>query len=387
MGRSVQISVNARVLRWTRETSGATIEEAAKRAKVPAATFARWEDEGATLNLTKARGLASYFKRPLAAFLLPEPPAEPPLPRDFRTLPHAKDRFERGTRLAIRKARRLQSVARELLQSLERNISPLFQGAGLSEDPATVANRERDRLAVSIERQEEWQNEWEAFREWRSAIERQNVLTFQFSIAIDDVRGFSLGDQEPYVIAVSSSDAVRARIFTLFHEYGHLLLHNAGICAPAFEGKNHKPEFEVEQWCNRFAGEFLVPKAALGFLTSSAGHLEGQALADALTEGARKFKVSESVVLFRLWHAGLVSRTVFRSTLEMIEARTRRTKSKGGPVRPARKCLAENGLTFSSLVLEAKNRGAITYGDVSDFLGVQLKHLPEIESTLMARAA
>jgi Zn-dependent peptidase ImmA (M78 family) len=331
--------------------------------------------------------LATYFKRPLAAFLLREPPAEPALPRDFRTLPHAKDRFERGTRLAIRKARRLQSVARDLLQSLERNISPLFQGAALSDDPATVANRERDRLAVSIERQEEWQNEWEAFREWRSVIERQNVLTFQFSIAIDDVRGFSLGDQEPHVIAVSSSDAVRARIFTLFHEYGHLLLHSAGICAPTFEARNHRQEFEVEQWCNRFAGEFLVPKTALGFLPVRGGHLEGQALTNALAEGARKFKVSEAVMLFRLLHSGFVSKTAFRSTLEIIEARTRGAKSKGGPVRPARKCLAENGLTFSSLVLEARNSGAITYADVSDFLGVQLKHLPEIESTLMARAA
>ncbi|HEX2711707.1 MAG TPA: ImmA/IrrE family metallo-endopeptidase, partial [Candidatus Acidoferrales bacterium] len=198
---------------------------------------------------------------------------------------------------------------------------------------------------------------------------------------------FSIGDQEPYVIAVSSSDAVRARIFTLFHEYGHLLLHNAGICAPTFDRRNHKPEFEVEQWCNRFAGEFLVPKAALNFLPQSPGHLEGQVLAEALVEGARKFKVSESVMLFRLWHTGLVSKTTFVSTLEMIEAKARRGKARGGPVRPARKCLAENGVTFSSLVLEARNRGAITYADVSDFLGVQLKHLPEIESTLMARAA
>jgi hypothetical protein len=63
-----------------------------------------------TFGLTQARILAAYFKRPLAAFLLAEPPPEPPLPRDFRTLPHGKDRFERDTRLAIRKARRLQSV-------------------------------------------------------------------------------------------------------------------------------------------------------------------------------------------------------------------------------------------------------------------------------------
>ncbi|HVS75244.1 MAG TPA: XRE family transcriptional regulator [Candidatus Acidoferrales bacterium] len=387
MSRSVQIRVHPLVLKWARESSGATVEDAAKRAKVPSGIFAKWENKGTALSLTQARGLAAYFRRPLAAFLLSEPPPEPPMPRDFRTLPHAKDRFERDTRFAIRKARRLQTVAGELMQSLERDTSPPFEGAKVSDDPAAVASRERDRLGVSLDQQQDWQNEWEAFREWRAAIERQNILTLQLPITVEDVRGFSLGDQKPYVITVSSSDAVRARIFTLFHEYSHLLLHNAGICAPRFEANGQRQEFEVEQWCNRFAGEFLVPRSALELALPGRAQLETQALADALAAGAKTFKVSEAVMLFRLLHVGRVSKTTFRHTLAQLEVGARRAKHKGGPVRPARKCLAENGVLFSSLVLEARNRGAITHADVSDFLSVRLKHLPEIESSLMARAA
>ena len=41
---------------------------------------------------------------------------------------------------------------------------------------------------------------------------------------VDDARGFSLTDGEPYVIVVNSADADRARLFTLFHEYAHILL-------------------------------------------------------------------------------------------------------------------------------------------------------------------
>jgi|DewCreStandDraft_5_1066085.scaffolds.fasta_scaffold00555_49 Zn-dependent peptidase ImmA (M78 family)/DNA-binding XRE family transcriptional regulator len=387
MGRNVKIPVSPQVLKWARETSGATVEDAAKRVKVPALTFARWENQGTTLSLTQARALAAYFKRPLAAFLLPEPPPERPLPRDFRTLPNRQGQLERETRLALRKARRLQTVARELMQSLERETTPPFAGVKPSDDPATVAGRERDRLGVSLDQQQDWQDEWEAFREWRAAIERQNILTLQFPMSVDDVRGFSLGDEEPYVITVSSSDAVRARIFTLFHEYGHLLLHSAGICAPRFEASSQRQELQIEQWCNRFAGEFLVPRLALQSLSLGRVPLEGQSLADALSEGARRFKVSEAVMLFRLLHAGLVSRARFRETLADIQARDHRARRKGGPIRPARKCLAENGVLFSSLVLEARNRGVITYADVSDFLSVRLKHLPEIESSLMARAA
>jgi DNA-binding XRE family transcriptional regulator len=70
MSRSVQIRISPLVLKWARETSGATIEDAAKRAKVSALTFAKWEGQGTALSLTQARALAAYFKRPLAAFLL-----------------------------------------------------------------------------------------------------------------------------------------------------------------------------------------------------------------------------------------------------------------------------------------------------------------------------
>jgi transcriptional regulator with XRE-family HTH domain len=84
VGSAIRLAVNPAVLRWARETSGATIEDAAKRLRVPPSAFSRWEAEKASLTLTQARSLASYFKRPLAAFLLPEPPREPGLPHDFR---------------------------------------------------------------------------------------------------------------------------------------------------------------------------------------------------------------------------------------------------------------------------------------------------------------
>ncbi|MBI4442509.1 MAG: ImmA/IrrE family metallo-endopeptidase [Acidobacteria bacterium] len=357
----------------------------AKRIKVPAATFAKWETQETPLALTHLRELAVYLKRPLAAFLLPKPPEELPLPEDYRTLPGGKGTFERKTWLAIRKARRLQSIASELMRSMERDTKPQFSGARLSDDPGAVAQREREHLGISLEKQQGWKEEREALREWRSAIEHLNILTFQLRIPVKDVRGFSLGDEKPYVVAVSSSDAVQARIFTLFHEYAHLLLNNAGICAPMLETRTQRKEADVEKWCNGFSGSFLVPPQALPQVSKTT-KLKDQALFDVLAETASKFKVSEQVVLRRLLDVGLVSRPTFNSAMDELEARPRKAKQKGGPP-PARKCLAENGDSFSSLVLEARNRGLVTYADVSDFLDVRLKWLPEIESALMARAA
>jgi len=388
MARAVQIRVNPAVLRWARETSGAAIDEAARRLKVPPSTVSRWETEEGSLTLTQARTLATYFKRPLAAFLLPEPPPEPGPPRDFRTLPGSQGQFDRKTRLAIRKALRLRSLAKDLMQGMGRETNPQLGKANVSETPEEAARSERERLGITLDSQREWKNEWEAFREWRAAIERQNVLVFQLPMPVGDARGFSLAEEEPYAIVVSSSDAVRARIFTLFHEYAHLLLHTPGVCLPRIDKIPQKPEAEVERWCNRFAGAFLVPDSGVAALLQiGVSDLKGQALNDAVEDIARQFKVSEPVALWRLSDLGMVSKQPFQAAMQRLLARAKQTRKRGGPVAPAKRCVSENGYLFTSLVMEARGKGLVSYRDVADYLDVRLKHLPEIESSLAAVAA
>ena len=55
-------------------------------------------------------------------------------------------------------------------------------------------------------------------------------------------------------------------------------------------------------------------------------------------------------------------------------------KQRGGRRVPARQCVRQNGIPFTSLVLESARREKITYRDVSDYLSVGLKHLPAVES-------
>jgi Zn-dependent peptidase ImmA (M78 family) len=290
--------------------------------------------------------------------------------------------------LAVRRALRLQSIARNLIQGVGRETSSLVGTAKVSERPEDAAQSARERLGITLEAQREWKNEWEALREWRSAIERQNVLVFQLSVPVGDARGFSLVDEEPYAIVVNSSDAVRARIFTLFHEYAHLLLHTPGVCLPRIDGIPQKRESEIEQWCNHFAGAFLVPHFGLApILQTGVAELKGQALSDAVQGVARQFKVSEAVALWRLRDLDMVSKQPFQAAMQRLTAAAKQMKKRGGAVAPAKKCVAENGPFFTSLVLEAKGRGLVTYSDVSDYLGAQLKYLPEIESSLPAATA
>jgi transcriptional regulator with XRE-family HTH domain len=106
------IDVDVSLVRWARESAGLSVQAAAKKVGVKPDKFELWETAGVPERptATQLERLADAVKRPVATFFLPEPPAEPPLPADFRKPPTAKAPapLSYAVRLAIRRARRLQ---------------------------------------------------------------------------------------------------------------------------------------------------------------------------------------------------------------------------------------------------------------------------------------
>jgi len=385
---ALEVTVNPAVLRWARETSGATPEGAARKLKVPPAEISRWESVVTPIRVSHLRVMAEYYKRPLSAFLLADPPNEPPPPTDFRLVTGQARGFERKTLLAIRKAARLHSLAKELAPSLRPGATARLGKAKPSDDPEYVSNKEREGLHVDVEQQFGWRDRWAAFRGWRDAVEAANILVFQFSMPVEDVRGFSLSDKEPFAIVVNSSDAVRARIFTLFHEYGHLVLRQPGVCLPGAEPRKKVREGNVEMWCNRFAAAFLIPRSAMeSFLQEQAISDTGRRLRDLLPAAAKAFKVSEQVVLRRMRDIGLIGSSAFWEEIKRLGTHEKAVDGRGGPISPARRCITQHGKLFMSLVLEARGRNLITHADIADYLSLRLKYLPEVQSYLSGVAA
>jgi len=63
-----------------------------------------------------------------------------------------------------------------------------------------------------------------AFDDLRSAIESSGVFVFLSSLNVDEVRGLSKWEKGgPPAILVNLADSTAARLFTLMHEYAHLV--------------------------------------------------------------------------------------------------------------------------------------------------------------------
>jgi Zn-dependent peptidase ImmA (M78 family) len=379
---SPKVELNPAVLKWARESSGWKIEDIAGKLKVPSKEYERWESSGRDIKINHLEALVKYYRRSLATFFLPNPPHEPKPPKDFRVLPGRRDKFERRTLFAIRRAERLQSKAVDILGSLGEARTPKIGKANYEEDPEAVSIRERGHFDITVQDQVSWRDESIALTTWRDAIERRNILVFSLRMPLNDARGFSLSQNQPWAIVVNSSDASRARIFTLFHEYGHLLLHRPGVCVPQRNWEKPSELGKTELWCNKFSAAFLLPKGALQQFVNQRSTLT-ENLPDVTAEISRRFKVSQEVVVRRLMTLKLITDRQFLEQLERLESLPK-IKRKGGFVSPAVASVGGRGKLFTRLVLEGRERGILSYRDVADFLSIRLKHLDKVSSLVVS---
>jgi Zn-dependent peptidase ImmA (M78 family) len=208
-----------------------------------------------------------------------------------------------------------------------------------------------------------------------------------------DARGFSLTDGEPYVIVVNSSDADRARLFTLFHEYAHLLLNTPVICN---QGEDDLKEYApVERWCNHFAGAFLAPRDEIEKNPSVRQALTSGNYLKAASSIRRQFLISDEAGLMRLLTLKHITSSQFvqgrdkiREEFAAREAKKKQAieesgeEEKGGfGIHLDKKCVAEKGTGYVALVMENIRKGHISNSDALDYLDVKVRHLEKFQES------
>lgn len=256
------------VLRWARETSGLSFEDAAdklNRKTVTPEMIEAWERGEGAPTYSQLESLAyDVYKRPLALFFFPAPPEEKTPRQAFRTLPDQEiQKISPRLRYLLRQAQVRQIYLAELHEDMpdpDRHfIRDLRFDTGAS--AIEIAQRVREYLGISLDAQSQWRNSDEAFKQWRDALESYGVFIFKEAFKDKTISGFCLFDERFPVIYVNNSKPHTRQIFTLFHELAHLLSRTGGIDKPIedyiqyLEGYDRK----IEMRCNQFAAEFLVP--------------------------------------------------------------------------------------------------------------------------------
>ena len=377
MARSETIEVNPAVLGWLRESSGWSITEIAERLKTSPQVISELESGSRAPTIPQLRKMSSSYKCSLAAFLLPEPQPERPLPRDYRFLQGRKDVFDKKTLLAIHDSRYLQEVGRELSSNINGRTDLDIVRTDTGQDPVLVAARHRTLLGLSWDRQLEFDNARKLLNYLRDRLGDAGILVFQLSFPIEDARGFALadGDDTPFVIVLNSKDAPEARLFTIMHEFGHVLLGESAIDMPEESGASRNG---IERWCNRFASAFLLPEEQF---RDALGGIARDKLTDTAVIGrfSRKFNVSKAFLLRKMLDLNLITGSDFRAVLGRYDPGKHGSAkpAKGAPP-PDRLCMSRVGGRFASLVADNLDRDLITYADALKYLSIRSKHLDKV---------
>jgi Zn-dependent peptidase ImmA (M78 family)/transcriptional regulator with XRE-family HTH domain len=365
-----RVEVSPAVLRWARESSAVPIHDAAARVAQPFEVVAGWESGTERPTLGALETLATLYGRPLAVFLLDQPPAEPPAPVDFRSSSGegAQD-LTRQTHAAIRQARRLQRLVADLVGS-DWALAPFDHETVLD-----AAARERSAIGMDVDAPVSWASVGMALREWRAAVERQGVLVLQADIPLGDVRALSLPGTPP-VVVLNEHDLQVARIFSLFHEYAHLRLGTGGVCNPMTRLTDRSPT--VEALCNTFAGAFLVPGEALNEAVASIPG--GKDLSDRVLKSlASRFHVSRQVIWYRLRDLRLISVDTFHGRwAEWAHERRPAPRNSAPHIARWQKAAWRFSPALIDRLLRAEERNELTMSEVLTYLDVPLEALTRL---------
>jgi len=366
--KSLCVEIKPEVFRWLRESSGWTQEEIAKRIKTSIQNIQNIEMGDKKPTIRQLKELSSVFKRPVAAFFLDEPIQEKPKPKDFRMLPDKMNKFDKKTIYVLRKARRLQVLCKELSRNIDYDTKVKIKKVKLSENPKEIAKKYRSLLELTEEKQRRFKTSYELFNYLRDIFEDMNIFVFQYSMPVEDARGFVFVDESPYVIVVNSKDSIEARIFSLMHEFGHILLGESAIDLPDVTLKTRN---SIEKWCNEFSSSFLLPGELA--ITIFELNIETITQKKSLTSLSNKYKVSKAMLLLKMLKLNYIKKEDYENILQIYKPKieTKKKSKAGGGIPSDKKRLSEVGNKFVSLVANNYDREIITYTDALNYLSIK----------------
>ena len=352
--------------------------------------LAQWECGSEVPSISKLEHLAEAYHRPLAVFLLAEPPKEDPSPPDLRVVRErpSETPFSEKTLLAIRRARQVQQVASELLPDGPPDTLARLQRETASLGPDEAAASVAAEIGAYTYDPPRFATPYQAMSHWRALLEVLRIVVLQFRMPVEDARGFTLSGPKLPVLVVNQSDVPKARNFTLFHEVGHLLRRSEGVCDLGGESMAKRPT-PVEAWCNAFSGSFLVPGANL--LAELHPWPSGEnPPAVEIRRLSGRYQVSETVILRRLLTTGVISQSQYRALAELRQG-PRIGEPSGERFEMKRNIPVERvsqyGAAFVDMVLRGVYDGRLSLSDVSDILDVRLKHIPSLSNRAAATLA
>ncbi len=357
-----RIHINQNILIWAVERIGKTVDEYV--AENP--TFQQWLDGTKLPTFKSIEQFARKFYVPLGYMFLNEPPQEVcPIPffRNIDDRSHDINVYDTIIEMQERQDW-LSNYLRK--QDFDKaNYVGIFTSENSIQE---VCDKIRDILQLPHNWAFEYKNIDDALKYITKRMEDKGVIISYNSVVgfnnsrpipVKVCRGFTLIDDYAPFIFVNSKDAKGAQMFTLIHEFTHILTgYSAGVGEIDIEHSS-----DTEKFCDKVAANFLVPELLFKEVWTNLGE-------DYATL-SKRFKVSRFVIARRAMELGLISSSRFFQLYNswVKEPIAHIENNKGGNFYPS--AIKKNSRTFLIHVNNALNRNMLLHMDAYRLTGLK----------------
>lgn len=383
MPKKVPALIKPIMLIWAREYAYLNLAEASKRLRITSDKLKAWEDGIEVPTVNQLHEIARVYRQPFAVFYLTNPPVSPKLSvKDYRRIPG--EGFQQiSPELAheIRIAHYRKDLFIELFLEIGKQPPDLSMVLNINDKPDISAENIRKLLGISVREQKTWKDSRIAFNKWRESIENIGVLVFQSAQYPTNVaRGFSLGEVPLPIIVVNRKDSYTGRIFTLFHELAHILIRTSGICEVDPDIVLPPEEQRIEVFCNKIAAEVLMPRQEFlnEYHSTLLENVKPEMLDIKINYLASQFCISREATIRRMVTLGLVSEQFYKDKRVELLNVYRKNERSSGYVTPVVNVISQTGKPYVRAVLQAYDNNKITLSDVSNYLGLRIKHIKRV---------
>lgn len=310
------IPIKINIIHWACERAGELFS--ALSAKKEFSGLNSETDGYVHLTISKIEKLSKILRYPLAYFFLDSPVTEIDKLEinDFRTHKNSKP-----TSVSINLSEQIaacknqQEWFRDYIIRNQYESFDLYKKYSVNESAEKAGEEVRKYLKIEYLSKN---NPDEFLKYLREILEKNNVIVeiskvlkqTKYRLNVSEFRGFALADKYAPLIFVNGNDYVRAQLFTLCHELGHICLGLEGLSDGIQE-----TEIESEVWCNKFAASLLMPSSDFvnDFCQCSRN------VNSFIEYASKKYQISSFAILFRLLNLNLIQRKDFDFKYKEIE--------------------------------------------------------------------
>ena len=283
--------------------------------------------------------------------------------------------------------------ALSLVEQLSASLSsldavPMLDEGVVSTRPTALTKKTAQKLAkhwrrrwgLSVQDQAEWKDANKVYSHLRDFVESLGISVLHRSFGTAESAGLYVETSHKFhAIVINTTQSSKARkVFTLAHEFGHVLLGKEGVSNPSIL-KN-----TIEKFCNWFAARLLAPKKLIAYALARYDYTPA---ADDIFIRlfAEKLGISQEATFLRLVETAYLDRAnyeewkqKFRNQFSIPTGDMGKPGGGGGNSDPIKTKLTTYGRTLLRSLRTARDRGDLDEIDIYRISGLKPKYQSDV---------